>query len=296
MKTSFKQNRSLSVLISVAAYLLALVIAILAARPFTGSHPLLTIAVADAAATLTIFILSIVFNNSSMYDPYWSVKPAVIAGYFALAAMPDGLTARQLIVTVLVFLYAIRLTSNFYRDWPGLVHEDWRYVNFRRQFPKMYWLVSFFGIHFFPTLMVYLSCMPIYGIFQPGGNPLSWIDAIAIVVIFSAVLLAFIADEQLRRFRRLPSSSGQFITTGLWSLSRHPNYLGEVMTWWGLYLFALAAGTQWWWTGIGALAIHLMFVFISIPLMEKRTIERREGYAAYAAMTARLFPLKGIKR
>ena len=74
---------------------------------------------------------------------------------------------------------------------------------------------------------------------------------------------------------------GRSIRTGLWAHSRHPNYLGEIATWWGLWLFALAAAPRWWWTVIGAAAITVMFVFVSVPMMEKRALATREGYREY---------------
>jgi steroid 5-alpha reductase family enzyme len=292
MNNILTQNKSLGVLVTVAAYLLALLAAIWSARLLPPSNPLLVIAVADLAATLVIFFFSVAFNNSSMYDPYWSVKPAVIAAYYMLLYGSEGTGTRQLLVFSLVMLYAVRLTSNFYRDWPGLSHEDWRYANFRIRFPKVYWLVSLAGIHLFPTVMVYLGCLPLAGAMQAEGVPLNLLDVVATLVTLGAVALAFTADEQLRLFRKNPANRGEVIRTGLWRSSRHPNYLGEILTWWGMYLFALASGLNWWWTGAGALAITLMFLLVSIPLMEERALASRQGYAAYMKQAHMLLPLR----
>jgi steroid 5-alpha reductase family enzyme len=116
------------------------------------------------------------------------------------------------------------------------------------------------------------------------------LDLAAAAVVLGAVGLAFAADEQLRAFRRDPANRGRCIEAGLWAHSRHPNYLGEVGTWWGLWLFALAAGTGWWWTGIGAAAITVMFVFVSVPMMEKRALATRAGYGEYRTHTPMLVP------
>ena len=104
------------------------------------------------------------------------------------------------------------------------------------------------------------------------SDGLDWLDAVATLVTLGAIGLAFVADEQLRSFRRDPADRGRCMRTGLWARSRHPNYLGEIATWWGFWLFALAAGPVWWWTGVGAAAITLMFVFVSVPMMEKRAL------------------------
>jgi steroid 5-alpha reductase family enzyme len=107
--------------------------------------------------------------------------------------------------------------------------------------------------------------------------------------MLGVIVLAYVADEQMRTFRTDPRNRGRIISGGLWAYSRHPNYLGEVGTWWGLWLFALAAGLRWWWTVCGAAAITAMFVFVSIPMMEKR-VATRVGYAEYRAQTRVLLP------
>ena len=82
---------------------------------------------------------------------------------------------------------------------------------------------------------------------------------------------------------------------GLWALSRHPNYLGEILFWWGLYLFALASNPSFWWVVAGPLAITLMFIFASIPMIEKRMLKRRKDYQAYQEKVSMLVPWKFFK-
>jgi steroid 5-alpha reductase family enzyme len=285
-------NRTASIWLSLLIYALAIFTAILTARLFSDFHPLIMIAAADFAATLVVFIFSVVLNNSSAYDPYWSVKPFVIVMAYLFIFSLESLNIRQLLVISGVLLYALRLTSNFYRDWPGFSHEDWRYVGFRNKFKKAYWLISFLAIHLFPTIMVYLGCLAFLPVFSSDNNPLNGWDIIAAIVLFGSVLYAFIADEQLRRFRKKPANKGKTITNGLWHYSRHPNYFGEVTTWWGLALFAIAAGYQFWWTLAGPVSITLMFLFASIPMIEQRHLEIRQGYKDYISGTPVLLPLK----
>jgi len=289
-KTSL--SRPASIRLSLFIYVLAILSAILVARLFSGFHPLIMIAAADLAATLVVFLFSVVMNNSSAYDPYWSVKPFVIAVAYIFIFSPDSLNIRQWLVISGVLLYALRLTSNFYRDWPGFSHEDWRYVNFRKTSGKAYWLVSFLAIHLFPTLMVYLGCMAMFTVFSGDGRPLNIWDFFAAIILFGSVIYAFTADEQLRKFRKMPANKGKIITTGLWHYSRHPNYFGEISTWWGLAIFAIAAGCEYWWTLAGPVAITVMFLFASIPLIEKRHLEKRQGYRDYMSGTPMLLPVK----
>jgi steroid 5-alpha reductase family enzyme len=100
----------------------------------------------------------------------------------------------------------------------------------------------------------------------------------AIMVTSLAITVESVADEQLRQFVMSKHDPQEIMETGLWTYVRHPNYLGEIMFWWGLYLFALAAGMHYWWTIIGPLAITALFVFISIPMMDRHIAERHPEY------------------
>jgi steroid 5-alpha reductase family enzyme len=116
MREKIRAARSLGVLSSAATYIVALVVAVLVVRAVDPGHPLAALALGTVVATVVVFSVSVVSDNSSIYDPYWSVQPPAIAGYYLWTGW-DATDARQIIVTTLVFLYALRLTSNFYRDW-----------------------------------------------------------------------------------------------------------------------------------------------------------------------------------
>jgi steroid 5-alpha reductase family enzyme len=293
MRNGIPTSKVSGVAISAAAYVAALALAVVVVGATGITEPLVQLGLGTLVATAVIFAASVAVDNSSMYDPYWSLQPLAIAAFYLWTA-PGAPSSRQILGTVLVVLYAARLTSNFYRDWPGLVKEDFRYVDFRRRYGRLYWPVSFFGIHLFPTVMVFLGCLPLYAMAGPGGAGLGWLDVLATLVALFAIGLAFVADEQLRRFRHDPGNRGQGMRKGVWAYSRHPNYLGEITTWWGLWLFALAAGLGWWWTGVGATAITFMFVFVSVPMMEKRALVTRTGYREYRVETPMLLP--GLRR
>ena len=125
--------------------------------------------------------------NSSMYDAYWSVVPPVIGLYWA-SALPDSeaVPARQALVLLLVFAWGARLTWNWARGWPGLHHEDWRYRELRENANAPYWLVSLTGIHYFPTLQVFVACLPLYPALALGSRPLGALDALAALVTAGA--------------------------------------------------------------------------------------------------------------
>ena len=276
----------------VAAYAAALVAAVATVVVVDWRHPLAVALAADVAATLVIFAFSVAFGNSSFYDPYWSVAPAPIAIYWASQAQAAGVSGvRQALVIGFLALWGARLTYNWLRGWHGLGHEDWRYVRLQEQSGRAYWLVSFFGIHLFPTLIVFAACVPAYAAIAVGTRPLGLLDAVAVAVTAGAIWIEARADRELHEFRAGRPAPESVLASGVWSWSRHPNYFGEMSFWWGLFLFGLAAVPSWWWAGIGALSITLMFRFISLPMMEERMRERRPGYSAYAARTSLVVPL-----
>jgi steroid 5-alpha reductase family enzyme len=259
------------------AYLAALIAALAVGWLMAGAHPLWIALVADVAATVVVFAFSVALNNSSMYDPYWSVAPIPIGVYFALGPTPSP---RAVLALTLVTCWGARLTYNFLRGWQGLGHEDWRYVLMRQKTGRAYWVVSLLGIHLFPTLIVFGGCLPLYAAFAPNARALNALDLLACLVTALAIAIEALADAQLRRFRlRGDRSPEEVMDQGLWARSRHPNYFGEMLFWWGLFVFALAADPSNAWTGIGALAITVMFNVVSLRLLETRMIERRPAYA-----------------
>ena len=255
------------------AYILGLVGAIAAGWSFRGAHPLAVAAIADAVGTVIIFAFSRLYDNSSLYDPYWSVAPIVIAAW--LWFVGDPVVTRAVVVAALVCAWGVRLTWNWARGWSGLDHEDWRYVDLRAKHGRRYWLVSFAGIHFFPTALVFAGCLSLYPALVVGGAPLGWLDLVAALVTGGAIALQGVADNQLMRFRAT-KAHGERLKSGVWAYLEYPNYVGEMGLWWGLWLFGMAAAPACWWTVVGPASITALFVFVSIPLKRQRLQEIRE--------------------
>jgi steroid 5-alpha reductase family enzyme len=292
---AWKRNRVLGFGLVTAAYALALWAGIKAVQTIIASDPYWQFGIADAVATGVIFLFSMAFRNSSFYDPYWSVKPAVVAIWLAVASFPPTYTAevdptRVRMVVLLMLIYGVRLTWNWARGWSGLHHEDWRYVDLKRKTGKAYWLVSWSGIHYFPTVLVFLGCLPLFPALLSGTRPFGFVDLLAAVVLLGGILLEAAADQQLRRFRLSNKDPERILDTGVWKYSRHPNYLGEMMVWWGAALFGLAAGGLQWSTFAGAVSITLLFVFISVPMIDRRMLARRPAYAERVRNVGALLP------
>ncbi len=283
--------RSRAFLWVIVAYLVALVAALLVGIAVSDRHPIAVALAADLAATLVVFGFSRAFDNSSFYDAYWSVAPLPIGIYFALASEPAAASpARQGLVLLALALWGARLTWNWARGWTGLDHEDWRYVDMRRSTGGLYWLVSLLGLHLAPTAIVFLGCLPLWPALAAGTRPLGPLDAVAAACALGGTALELVSDNQLRRFRLSGPPPGSTFEGGLWAWSRHPNYLGEILFWIGLAVFGFAAAGFVAWAWIGALAMVLMFRFVSLPLIENRMLARRPGYEERRRRVSLLLP------
>jgi len=272
-----------------AAYFVAGLAAWGVAAALRDRHPLTVTFWADLVATAVVFALAMAAGNSSLYDPYWSVAPAVIV--VAWVAAPGGVPARKAPLVLLVLVWAVRLTANWARSWRGFSHEDWRYVRIREQTRGRlpWWLVSLAGVHLVPTLVVFAGLLAVWPAVT-GAARLGPLDAVAAVVTVAAIAVETVADRQLQRFAGDPAHRAQVADRGLWRYSRHPNYLGEIGFWWGMWLFGLAAAPSWWWTVAGPIAMVLLFTFVSVPMMDRRSLERRPAYAEHMRRVPALLP------
>lgn len=276
-------KRGMSFFIVALVYVLATVAGIFTYRAL-GLAPWLSLLIADAVSTVVTFIFSLVFRNASVYDPYWSVQPIVIVTAFAIA---DGLNATGIIVLSVIAIWAIRLTANWAYTFHGLAYQDWRYTMLHEKTGRLYPIINFVGIHMVPTLIVYACTLPAVFLIEqaPSFNPVSIIFTI---VSLLGVTLQIVSDSQMHAYRK--SRTTPFIRTGLWKHSRHPNYLGEILMWWGVALYSVVNMPSMWYLIAGAFLNNMLFLFVSIPMADKRQ-SRKEGFEAYKAQTRMLLPI-----
>jgi steroid 5-alpha reductase family enzyme len=292
-----RYGRGLSLLICTLVYVLAGAAAYFSYPYLKDYGPIWAALWMDVIATLVVFIASLIFRNASLYDPYWSVAPVPIALFWWALSDFDATDIRKILAFVAVMIWAIRLTLNWARGWSGLDHEDWRYQMLRSKTGVFYPLVNLSGIQLFPTVLVFLGCLPLYYIMAlPEGTALGWLDILGFLVSVGGAAMELIADEQLKIFKKKHTDPQAFIDSGLWYYSRHPNYFGEIIFWLGLYLMALSASADYYWTGVGFLAMFLLFQFISIPMMDERMVKKRPAYKPHMKKVSRLVPWFRFKK
>lgn len=279
-----KKNRVASFIAVALVYIIAGAVGILVYRAIALDW-WLALLIADVAATVTTFIFSLIFKNASVYDPYWSVQPPVIVIAFACGRR---LSALGILLIVAIFFWAVRLTANWAYTFWGLEHQDWRYTMLHEKTGAFYPIVNFVGIHMVPTLVVYGCTLPaVYAVINGIGANVG--SVIFLAVSIGAAVMQGIADVQMHKYRKNRTSA--FIRVGLWKYSRHPNYLGEILMWWGVALAVVCAAPNAWYLIAGAAANTLLFLVVSIPMADKRQ-SRKDGFSEYKKATRMLLPIK----
>ena len=306
MATFMKQSRIKGFIVISTIYIIASAIGVIVFLVLPDIHIFWRILAADIVATIFVYLTGVILKNASVYDPYWSVAPIVI--FTGTALYSHKIDPGVLLLLIATWYWGVRLTANWAYTFKNLDTQDWRYDSFKEKYPRMFQIISFFGINLFPTIVVYLCMLP--GIvliwenswkfcFEPGGSIIGGsifypniVTILGFVICLSAATIQLVADIQMHRFRHRNAGKRLIIRDGLWKHSRHPNYMGEILMWWGVYIMMLSSAPMMWFLGIGPLVNTLMFIFISIPMADKRNRRERVGFDEYVRETNMLLPIK----
>jgi len=231
------------------------------------------------------WLLSLRLGNVSIVDSMWSLFFLLIAVSFAW--VQAFLDARGILILALVAIWALRLSG--YITWRNWGHEeDSRYQEIRARNEPNFAVKSLYLIFGFQGLLALVISLPLLVAIQ-SSTPLGWLDYAGILLWTVGMIFEAGGDWQLARFKANPDNRGKVLDSGLWSLTRHPNYFGDFCVWWGFFLIALSAGG--WWTLISPLVMSFMLLKVSgVALLEKDIGKRRPEYAQYIKKTNAFFP------
>lgn len=235
-----------------------------------------------AALFALTWLASVMRRDASLADRVWGLGFVVIAWVLALRSdAPDWL------VVLLVSVWGLRLTAHItVRNWGH--GEDRRYRAMRERNGTGWWWTSLFWVFGLQAVLCLLIALPLSVAVPMAGHGILRIIGIGVWAIGFA--FEAIGDWQLVRFTRNPANRARVLDTGLWRYTRHPNYFGEVVVWWGLWLIALAAGG--WWTMIGPVVITVLLLRVSgVTMLEADIGTRRPGYAEYVRRTSAFLPM-----
>jgi len=219
-------------------------------------------------------------------DIAWGLGFVLVALYTLIRFGGDG--TRPLVMTILIGLWGLRLAIYILSRGRGK-GEDPRYAKYREKWGDRFVINSFVFIFMMQGIFILVVGLPIVIVNSSGSGDLGIIEFLGIGIFLFGLLFETIADYQLNRFKRIASNKGKIMDRGLWRLSRHPNYFGEVVLWWGIFVFSLRV--QYSLAGIiGPLAITGLILFFSgVPILEER-FAKRPGYEEYKQRTSRFIP------
>lgn len=245
------------------------------------------------ALMTAVWLVSLVRRDVSVVDVLWGPAFGVVAVLYYVQAPATGLRSALLLAGVL--LWALRLGAHLGIRWLRKGEEDYRYAAMRREHGVRFPARSLVTVFWLQGTLVWVLSLPLLvGIGAPGAPGIvGWAGVLVFLVGF---LWEAVADAQLTRFKADPANRGKVLQTGLWRYSRHPNYFGEALLWWGFFLVALDAGGGW--TVFAPAVTTLLLMKVSgVPLLEPHLEETRPGYREYAARTPAFLPrLPGTSR
>ena len=244
------------------------------------------------AAVIALFtilwLVSLAVRNSSIVDIWWGPAILIVGVSYYLIAVEPGSRAR--LTVALVGLWALRLAVHI--GARNIGHgEDFRYAAWRKQYGAAWWYRSYFKVFLLQGVIAWIVAMPLfYAIASDAPAALTLLDWAGVLLFAAGFLFEAIGDEQLRRFKANPANKGRVMNTGLWRYTRHPNYFGEAVLWWGLGL--IGAATPLGWIGlIGPAVITFLLIRVSgVALLEKTLKSTKAGYAEYMSSTPAFWP------
>ncbi len=239
-------------------------------------------------AMILLWLRSLPIKDASIVDSFWGPGYAIVAAACLLFPWTSSSATLVLLVSM-TGIWGLRLGWHIWTRNHGN-GEDFRYREWREEEGARFWWTSLFKVFLFQGLLISVISLPVQ-IVASGGRPL---DPAAITgLVVWAIGLAFeaIGDWQLRQFKADPDNAGKVMDKGLWRYTRHPNYFGDSLVWWGISIVAMGSDLGAW----GLLSPILMTVFLTrisgVPMLEKNMIKNKPGYQEYVERTSAFVPL-----
>ncbi len=233
------------------------------------------------------FVVSLIRKRNDVADVAWGLGFVLMTGASFFLSGDSGI--RGMLVGVLVSIWGLRLAWHIHRRNKGKA-EDYRYLAWRKEWGKWFYIRSYFQVYLLQGLFLFLIVSPVLLINKNAGPSLVLLDFLGVAVWLVGFYFEALGDAQLARFIKNPENKGKLMQSGLWAYTRHPNYFGEVVQWWGLWLIALSVPGAW--LGIvGPMTITFLILKVSgVPMLEKK-LEGNPEFAEYKRKTSIFIPL-----
>jgi steroid 5-alpha reductase family enzyme len=235
-----------------------------------------------------LWLVSLVLKDSSIVDSFWGTG-FVIVFWTTAFLTPEPLTLRLVLLGTVVTVCGLRLSLYIFFRNKGK-GEDFRYAAWRAEAGSSWWWRSFFKVFFLQGVLMWIIAIPLIAA-QIGDTtgPLKCLDYTGAALWLVGIIFEAGSDWQLARFKAEPANKGKLLTSGLWNLTRHPNYFGDAAQWWGFWLIAASAGATW--TIFSPVLMTFLLMQVSgVTMLEKTLKDTKPGYTDYIARTSAFFP------
>lgn len=250
---------------------------------------LITASVLLTVVTL-LWIFSLLLRDASIIDIFWGPGFSVIVWLETLLSGPG--TALQIGISILVTIWSMRLGIHLFLRNRGK-GEDPRYKAMRSRHETGFWWKSLFIVFHLQALIMLVVSIPLQAaILNPHGDVSIPLIIVGLAVWIAGFLFETISDRQKMRFKADPKNRNRVLDEGLWRYSRHPNYFGDFLVWWGFYALSLAVDLNNWWTLLGPILMSYLLISVSgVKLLERSLKDSKPGYMDYLKKTSAFIPL-----
>lgn len=239
-----------------------------------------------AGLMAALWALSVFLRDVSIVDMFWGPGFVIIAATTFLSL--GDLSARRCLLMATVSIWGLRLGVHLGRRKIGKP-EDYRYQAMRERIGSRFWLVSLAVVFGLQTAVMNVVALPVVvGLFD--DRPLHAINILGVVLWCVGFAFEWFGDRQLERFKANPDNANKVMDRGLWAYTRHPNYFGDFLVWWGLFLLSCGSLDRIW-TVISPIVMSILLLRVSgVTLLEQGLRSRRPGYESYVNRTNAFFP------
>ena len=257
-------------------------------RELENTTVLFTTFGATMAMMVVLWLISLAIRNASIVDIFWGAGFAAIS--LVTFTLTDGHRPRKALITLLAVIWGLRLAIHI--GWRNHGKgEDFRYQAMRKRKGDRFAFASLYSVFGLQGILMWVISLPLQ-VAQLSPEPLrlTWLDFLGAALWLIGLCFEAVGDWQLARFKADPGNKGKVMDRGLWGYTRHPNYFGDALLWWGLFLIALATGG--WWTVISPIIMTILLMKVSgVALPEKTLVKTRPEYRDYVRRTSAFFPL-----
>jgi len=234
------------------------------------------------------WLVSLIYKNVSIVDSLWGLGFVLIA--WLTFGQAEGFTGRKILIVLLTTAWALRLSAHLsWRNWGK--GEDPRYGGWRKAAGDRFWIISLFKVFLLQALFLWVIALTIqYAQLSPTPAHLTGLDVLGSIICMIGFVFESVSDWQLARFKADKANAGKVMDRGLWAYSRHPNYFGECLIWWGIFLIVLSTPGSWWTVVSPIVITAVLLKMTGIPLTEKNIVKTRPGYREYIKRTPPFFP------